>query len=386
LVLVTAQNQVLDVLDPQQQESLQEKIIAAVAEYWRDRRLARSLKSQPFSLPTPGSPVGAHSRATLPTPPWLASLDHTVAEVESHHLAQFKSAAIALYQRFNLSRSDRAASEVRAEEGSKTHTTRILSLIWAAIDYFFGTGDRASGSFASGTSQNGANPHLAGKPANPKFPANHLSQLPTSHNLADEDLEDLWLTASDLFGSVAVETTTRDRSIPAIALPANPAADYALSDKNTSFRQFLFKTRTPKGIVKKQQAAKGITKRHRTTEDPPNPPYKGGQQSTPQISRWQKRADNFLNPPDQGGQGGIGSGAKSQQSPQKAETRDISPSTGKNSSVQPTPDWIEIPATLMGYVKHPLEQILAWLDRFMLWLEETLLKFWQWWQKMWRKF
>jgi hypothetical protein len=53
--------------------------------------------------------------------------------------------------------------------------------------------------------------------------------------------------------------------------------------------------------------------------------------------------------------------------------------------VQPTPDWIEIPATLMGYVKHPLEQILAWLDRVMLWLEETLLKFWQWWQKMWRK-
>ena len=38
LVLVTAQNQTLDVLDPQQQQALQEEIIAAVAQYWQYRR------------------------------------------------------------------------------------------------------------------------------------------------------------------------------------------------------------------------------------------------------------------------------------------------------------------------------------------------------------
>ena len=41
-------------------------------------------------------------------------------------------------------------------------------------------------------------------------------------------------------------------------------------------------------------------------------------------------------------------------------------------------DWIETNATVMGYVKHPLEQLLAWLDSLMLWLEEMLLKIWQW--------
>ena len=41
------------------------------------------------------------------------------------------------------------------------------------------------------------------------------------------------------------------------------------------------------------------------------------------------------------------------------------------------PDWIETNATVMGYVKHPLEQLLAWLDSLMLWLEEMLLKIWQ---------
>jgi hypothetical protein len=33
------------------------------------------------------------------------------------------------------------------------------------------------------------------------------------------------------------------------------------------------------------------------------------------------------------------------------------------------PDWIETTATFLGYEKHPLEQILAWLDHVMLWIE-----------------
>lgn len=33
------------------------------------------------------------------------------------------------------------------------------------------------------------------------------------------------------------------------------------------------------------------------------------------------------------------------------------------------PDWIEIKATFIGYEKHPLEQILTWLDHLMLWIE-----------------
>lgn len=34
-----------------------------------------------------------------------------------------------------------------------------------------------------------------------------------------------------------------------------------------------------------------------------------------------------------------------------------------------TPDWIETTATFIGYEKHPLEQILEWLDYIMLWIE-----------------
>lgn len=40
-------------------------------------------------------------------------------------------------------------------------------------------------------------------------------------------------------------------------------------------------------------------------------------------------------------------------------------------------DWIEIKAKPAGYIKHPLEQILEWLDALMLKLEEAIGKIWQ---------
>jgi len=47
--------------------------------------------------------------------------------------------------------------------------------------------------------------------------------------------------------------------------------------------------------------------------------------------------------------------------------------------------WIEAEATTMGYVKHPLERILGWLDRAMLWLEEIIILVGQWLQQLWGK-
>ena len=46
--------------------------------------------------------------------------------------------------------------------------------------------------------------------------------------------------------------------------------------------------------------------------------------------------------------------------------------------LDPAPDWIETEASPVGYVKHPLEQILGWLDLTMLWIEELVVKVWRW--------
>jgi hypothetical protein len=47
-------------------------------------------------------------------------------------------------------------------------------------------------------------------------------------------------------------------------------------------------------------------------------------------------------------------------------------------SMQPSPTWIEAKTTLVGYVKHPLEQVLEWLDIIMLWLEGAIARLWMW--------
>jgi hypothetical protein len=46
--------------------------------------------------------------------------------------------------------------------------------------------------------------------------------------------------------------------------------------------------------------------------------------------------------------------------------------------------WIETEATLVGYVKHPLEQVLEWLDSGMVWIEEAIAKIWNWLRHGWR--
>ncbi|NEQ18504.1 MAG: hypothetical protein F6K44_34605, partial [Moorea sp. SIO3E2] len=56
----------------------------------------------------------------------------------------------------------------------------------------------------------------------------------------------------------------------------------------------------------------------------------------------------------------------------------------KNSSdLEPDQDWIETQATPEGYIKHPLERVLEWLDITILWIEELVVKIWRLLQRLW---
>ena len=48
------------------------------------------------------------------------------------------------------------------------------------------------------------------------------------------------------------------------------------------------------------------------------------------------------------------------------------------------PDWIEAPATPAGYVKHPLETLLEWFDRLLVWLEERVIAVFHWLSRFWK--
>jgi hypothetical protein len=68
-----------------------------------------------------------------------------------------------------------------------------------------------------------------------------------------------------------------------------------------------------------------------------------------------------------------------------SQTRPLVLSSPQSQGVEAKPNWLEAQATAIGYVKHPLEVILEWLDRVMVWLEEKILKVWQWVKSLWAK-
>ena len=50
----------------------------------------------------------------------------------------------------------------------------------------------------------------------------------------------------------------------------------------------------------------------------------------------------------------------------------------KSRTFEAEEDWVEIEATPVGYVKHPLEKLLEWLDQIVLWIEELVAAIWGW--------
>ncbi|MEG4516292.1 MULTISPECIES: hypothetical protein [unclassified Microcoleus] len=61
-----------------------------------------------------------------------------------------------------------------------------------------------------------------------------------------------------------------------------------------------------------------------------------------------------------------------------AATRAAAEPKNHSAGVQPEGEYLETKAESMGYIKHPLEQVLEWLDRVMLRLENIAEQLWNW--------
>jgi len=351
LVLVTAQNEILDILTPQQQQRLQEQIIGEVAQYWRYQRLAHSVEQQRNTgskLLFKGQNTGGRETEELPHHQVLAFLDRTIAEVESNHLAPVSVAKTSLSFPSNLGkRSWKLVQQLQTQlstslssskspaitpNNSETHTLRIQALIWAAIDYFFGR----SRKHLKQTTPTANSLHLptGSKPQRQPLPhrrsaAKLSSTLPPPRPQLASPEVDPWLTLSDLFGDSAEsgEPSTvhqpklsKSQTINSVngktnlAFPSNQPARYSLQNLLNSFQRLLPQPKQASELVKRQKTT--------------------------------SKASEISAQPD--------------------------------TQIESAPDWIETNATSMGYVKHPLEQLLGWLDRAMLWLEQVLIKVWRW--------
>jgi hypothetical protein len=332
LVLVTAENEILDILTRQQQEKLQDRIIGEIADYWHSWRLATE-KQETEVLPeierllqkltgdnntTPALPEAMQTQALINHEEVLAFLDASMAKLESNALTPLSRATLQVQQR-----SLEIIKVVQTEldifiygkeltvpgEDIQSDRLRIQAIIEAAVNYFFGerTGKKLDGS-----------------------PQRYL---PNQDLVADP-----WLSWDDLFGDFEpIDQQLALSTNP--ALPASQSPGY-LQNWLNSYQNIPKKPASK--LVKQQKATTDLTRAEKAS---------GKLSKISQVGS--KKGEVVLH--------------------QRSQTTEI----------EAKPDWIETKATSVEYEKHPLERILAWLDAALLWLEEKFVKLFRLLQQFW---
>ncbi|MDZ8136859.1 MAG: hypothetical protein RM049_16370 [Nostoc sp. DedQUE04] len=362
LVLVTADNEILDILTREQQAKLEDRIINEVANYWQcwrliiakketqllpqiDRLLAKLTDVNPAKIPVLAESI---PKNLLNTDRLLAFLDIAVAKLESNALvpAQKRSQEVIqvaqtqlnifLYGKDQLAAKGEIAPNADALE---THSQNFQALIEAALNYFFGVGNRK-------TLETTISNEMPGKLFSSRL-RKALSKSPLGEN--QDFTNDPWLTWNDLFGDTE---TTADKPVT-LSEEKNPALAPSLSIKH--FPQKNLSVKQPKfgsGLIQRKQPSSNLASSQKTS---------GKVASVKQI--------------------------KTRISQTKSESRKgemLKQQFHQSSQVEAQPDWIETTATSTGYEKHPLEQLLEWLDYIMVWLEERFVKVFQSLRQLWQ--
>ncbi|MEH1812271.1 MAG: hypothetical protein V7K26_31945 [Nostoc sp.] len=363
LVLVTADNEILDILTPEQHAKLEDRIINEVANYWQywrlivakketqllpqiDRLLAKLTDVNPAKIPVLAEGI---PKDLLNTDKLLAFLDIAVAKLESNALVpvQERSQEIAqvaqtqlkifLYGKEQLAAKGEIAPNA---DGLETHSQNFQALIEAALNYFFGLGNRKT--LETTTS----NERLPGK----LFSSRLRKALSKNPLIENQDLtNDPWLTWNDLFGD---SETVADKPVT-LSGGINPALAPSLSighfpQKNLSVKQ----SKVGSGLVQRKQPSSNLTSSKKTFG------------KVASVKQTQTRISQT-----------------------KSESRKgeiLQQQFHQSSQVEAQPDWIETTATSTGYEKHPLEQLLEWLDYVMVWLEERFVKIFQSLRQLWQ--
>lgn len=357
LLLITGDNEILDILTPQQQAKLEGLIISEVANYWRYWRLLE-VKKETNLLPeierlliklTGGQPEQPHpltpDRETaelnvsqyLPNSQGaLALLDEVVANLESNALVPIQQRSREIIQvaqtQFNIFLYGKEQLAARGQitvnyDDLETQALNIPALLEAAFNYFFGVSTVKK---------------LDTKETKTKLPGKRLP-LSSSSQLKNEVLTaDPWLTWGDLFSDS--ETFVQQSAKPSPTI--NPAIDSS-SSTTPSVRQKLinryqFFLQLPKlnaGLVKKKKSPHHVS---------------STQKKTSKVTSVKSNTSTVTKPKLKIQQGEIYQGYQSNQ-------------------LEAKPDWIETKATLIGYEKHILQQILELLDSIILWLETIIV-------------
>lgn len=413
LVLVAADNQIIDILTPEQQAQLQRRMILEIASWKRDRKVLQEAILA-FRVP---SDAANDNRVLLPARWFWRVMGWVQQSPVAIAINLFQESALAVRsippahpERLEelpqgpevlklpplsslVEPVDRAFARLEVQLGESrlvraieerpipipwldkmniplerqnpdSDPWTIQALIRAAIDYFFGSESEDSTlSSPTDASQNplpeNNQPAFA---APPNRSATVLTGLPERNSalLPTADFEeDIWLSWDDLYSDSPETPQTEnpaDDTVPA-SLPAVPPTP-ALN-ATPEYRAIA-------GVRSRNEIAPSLPGKLSVPQPPQKHPAK--HKSSPPASTPQPRGKNLVR-------------SRPERSEAKLPRRYAAisaPSLENSATEDPAADWLEVEAAPVGYVKHPLEQILEWLDRFMFWVEEVLLSIWRW--------
>ncbi|AFY54448.1 hypothetical protein Riv7116_1907 [Rivularia sp. PCC 7116] len=370
LVLVTSNNEILDILTPSQQQALENQIISEIANYWRLWRLSQENQETKISSRTnnflnrfisdknakkalPGVDVEEREHKYLSiNPATVASLDTVVANLETNALVPVSRAQLIVRQRsgelikvartkldiFFYGNQEKTLSkeQVVADRNLETQKSKIQTLISAAFNYFYT------------------------KPAAKEFKQTpHRSYLASGKiktpQLQSQASADDWLSSSDLFGNGFPQLNPRNKISNKLAASQQQLDS---SPKVNSSEKLFGRFQLPNWRTLRLKEKAGLQKPQENTR-------------INAIKNSAKSQQITISPTSE------------LQNTNKGEITQTQ--ADESTQMEAKPEWIETKAEIIGYQKHPLEQVLAWIDNTMLKIEEVIVKFAKALQQFWWK-
>ena len=331
----------------------------------------------------------------------LAAIDDTIAQWESHPLQRSNHVAIALRQRSQTLLQTFKTSFItyrepaNPTETSESHPFWLVGLIYAAIDYFFGQGSSHRFRQQEATSINPT------EDINQRFTNSTASVTLPGTAFSYRNEPDPWLTWDDLFGAPEPTSTPNPFVTDSIWLKGKPQPNPTSLPPGFTLKKTAIWQNSIGAILQRLSFSKKPRKLTVTDRKQPK-----AQPPQPQRQRVNPTSPLFYPVPLQNSLiTGLSNNSQNrvfvkvspatflEQTPTNSPTL-LTHSTSLTlntqnipeqpihhspiSDIEPAPDWIETQAIPTGYVKHPLEEIMEWLDVGMLWLEEVTIKAWRW--------
>jgi hypothetical protein len=290
----------------------------------------------------------------LPLSKLLESVDTAVANLEVQPLAKIQNflrnlprnwlAKINFAEKQNR---DRLQTFVRELNKTKANTEpdpfQIQILIRAAIDYFFNIKNRQS-SLANKTSHSKNTLLTASKQSNYLLTQSDIVEAP-------------WLSWEDLFGSLAANNDSKSNSVDSNKEGEKTLQNEQLltSSNQSNLEQLPAAFPLPNKFKKSSRDRLSLNLQQSNSSQP----LRVNPTKTQKITTTETKSTAVVDTDN------------------NSVEMITNSSVSDSQSIEAAPECLETDATTLGYVKHPLERLLEWLDGIMLWIENLWLRIWK---------